>query len=142
MLKIKSFILALLISAFALFTACDDDDKPEEEPASGDKFIVYDATAGANRAVEYQYINPSLTYTNGTFTGDGSTTTITIDSGRAVNDVMVSQNGFLLVPTERFIAFFIFTNRQGLRLLVYFAPPLISPLCCFNLFLRFVVIPQ
>ena len=71
-----------------------------EEPASGDKFIVYDATAGANRAVEYQYINPTLTYTNGTFTGDGSTTTITIDSGRAVNDVMVSQNGFLLVPTD------------------------------------------
>src|SRR5210317_2053923 len=71
-----------------------------EEPASGDKFIVYDATAGANRAVEYQYINPTLTYTNGTFTGDGSTTTITIDSGRAVDDVMVSQNGFLLVPTD------------------------------------------
>jgi hypothetical protein len=71
-----------------------------EEPASGDKFIVYDATAGANRAVEYQYINPSLTYTNGTFTGDGSTTAFTIDSGRAVNDVMVSQNGFLLVPTD------------------------------------------
>ena len=71
-----------------------------EEPASGDKFIIYDATAGANRAVEYQYINPTLTYTNGTFTGDGSTTTITIDSGRAVNDVMVSQNGFVLVPTD------------------------------------------
>jgi hypothetical protein len=71
-----------------------------EEPASGDKFIVFDVTAGANRAVEYQYINPTLTYTNGTFTGDGSTTTITIDSGRAVNDVMVSQNGFVLVPTD------------------------------------------
>jgi len=71
-----------------------------EEPASGDKFIVYDATAGANRAVEYQYINPSLTYTNGTFTGDGSTTTITIDSGRSVNDVMVSVNGFIFVPTD------------------------------------------
>ena len=71
-----------------------------EEPASGDKFIVYDATAGANRAVEYQYINPSLTYTNGTFTGDGSTTTITIDSGRSVDDVMVSVNGFIFVPTD------------------------------------------
>jgi len=71
-----------------------------EQPASGDKFIIYDATAGANRAVEYQYINPSLTYTNGTFTGDGSTTTITIDSGRAVDDVLVHVNGFLLVPTD------------------------------------------
>ena len=74
-----------------------------EEPASGDKFIVYDATAGANRAVEYQYINPSLTYTNGTFTGDGSTTTITIDSGRSVDDVMVSVNGFIFVPTDDYI---------------------------------------
>src|SRR5210317_235398 len=71
-----------------------------EEPASGDKFIIYDATAGTNKAVEYQYINPTLTYTNGTFTGDGSTTTITIDSGRAVNDVMVTQNCFVLVPTD------------------------------------------
>jgi hypothetical protein len=70
-----------------------------EEPASGDKFIIYDATAGANRAVEYQYINPTLTYTNGTFTGDGSITTITIDSGRSVNDVIVTVNGFVLVPT-------------------------------------------
>ena len=71
-----------------------------EEPASGDKVLIYDADAGTNKAVEYQYINPTLTYTNGTFTGDGSTTTITIDSGRAVNDVIVSQNGFLLVPTD------------------------------------------
>ena len=71
-----------------------------EEPASGDKFIIYDATAGANRAVEYQYINPTLTYSNGTYTGDGSTAAITITSGRAVNDVIVSQNGFVLVPTD------------------------------------------
>ena len=70
-----------------------------EEPASGDKFLIYDATAGANKAVEYQYINPTLTYTNGTATGDGSTTTTTISSGRAVNDVLVSVNGFVLVPT-------------------------------------------
>jgi len=70
-----------------------------EEPASSDKFLVYDATAGANRAVEYQYINPTLTYTNGTATGDGSTTAFTINSGRSVNDVIVSVNGFIFVPT-------------------------------------------
>ena len=70
-----------------------------EEPASGDKILIYDTTAGANKAVEYQYINPTLTYTNGTATGDGSTTTITINSGRSVNDVIVSVNGFILVPT-------------------------------------------
>jgi len=71
-----------------------------EEPASGDKVLIYDASAGTNKAVEYQYINPTLTYSNGTYTGDGSTAAITITSGRSVNDVMVSQNGFVLVPTD------------------------------------------
>ena len=70
------------------------------EPASGDKILVYDASASANRAVEYQYFNPTLTYTNGTAAGDGSDTTFTINSGRSVNDVIVSQNGFILVPTD------------------------------------------
>ena len=78
----------------------DNTTALDEEPAQSDKFIIYDATAGANRAVEYQYINPTLTYTNGTATGDGSTATLTINSGRSVNDVIVSQNGFILVPTD------------------------------------------
>ena len=42
----------------------------------------------------------TLTDTNGTGTGDGSTATLTINSGRSVNDVIVSQNGFILVPTD------------------------------------------
>lgn len=70
-----------------------------EEPAAADEFIIYDATAGANRKVAYSYINPTLTHTNGTATGDGSTTAFTINSGRAVTNVLVSVNGFLLIPT-------------------------------------------
>jgi len=77
----------------------DNTTALNEQPASGDKFIVYDATAGANRAVEFQYIDPTLTYSNDTATGDGSDTTFTIDSGRSVNDVIVTVNGFVLVPT-------------------------------------------
>jgi len=66
-----------------------------------DVFLVYDDSASALRKVEKQYVATStLSYTNGTFTGDGSTTTITIDSGRAVDDVLVHVNGFLLVPTD------------------------------------------
>jgi len=38
-------------------------------------------------------------FTSGTFTGDGSSNTITINSGRAVNDVLVYVNGVCLVPT-------------------------------------------
>jgi len=65
-----------------------------------DLFLVYDNDAGALKKVEKQYVATStLTYTNGTATGDGSTVAITIDSGRAVNDVLVSVNGFILTPT-------------------------------------------
>jgi hypothetical protein len=66
-----------------------------------DVFLVYDSSASTLKKVEKQYVATStLSYTNGTFTGDGSTTTITVDSGRAVDDVLVHVNGFLLVPTD------------------------------------------
>jgi hypothetical protein len=42
----------------------------------------------------------SLTYTKGTFTGNGSATTITINSGRAVDNILVFVNGICLVPTD------------------------------------------
>ena len=42
----------------------------------------------------------SLTYSKGTFTGNGSATTITINSGRAVDNVLVFVNGICLVPTD------------------------------------------
>lgn len=70
-----------------------------ETPAQTDEFIIFDASASANRKVTFANVQPTLTYTNGTFTGDGSTATITIDSGRAVTDVLVSVNGFTFVPT-------------------------------------------
>lgn len=38
-------------------------------------------------------------FSSGSFTGNGSSTTITINSGRAVNDVLVFVNGVCLVPT-------------------------------------------
>lgn len=69
-----------------------------EEPAQADEFIIYDATAGANRKVAYSYINPTLSYTNGTATGDGSTVAFTISSGRTVEDMFVTVNGVTLVP--------------------------------------------
>ena len=47
--------------------------------------------------------SPSTTFSAAakldTFTGDGSTTTQTINSGRNVNDVLVIVNGIILVPT-------------------------------------------
>ena len=84
-----------------LDTSLDINGKTDlgTEPASADEFVNYDADAGTIKKVAYSYINPTLTYTNGTFTGDGSTTTITIDSGHTVNTVLVSVNGFTFIPT-------------------------------------------
>jgi len=69
--------------------------------ADDDVLLVYDTSATALKKIQKSNlgISVSLTYTNGTATGDGSTTTFTIDSGRAVADVLVSVNGFILQPT-------------------------------------------
>jgi len=69
--------------------------------ADDDILLVYDTSATALKKIQKSNlgISVSLTYTNGTATGDGSTTTFTIDSGRAVADVLVSVNGFILQPT-------------------------------------------
>lgn len=58
-------------------------------------------TAPANNAeISYRYLPIPGTYTSASFTGNGSSTTITIDAGRAVNDVLVVVNGLTLVPTD------------------------------------------
>ena len=51
-------------------------------------------------ALEFATVAVSLTYTKGTFTGNGSSTTITISSGRAVDNILVFVNGICLVPTD------------------------------------------
>ena len=72
-----------------------------EAAADDDELVIYDTSAGTIKKIQKSNVAvSSLTYTNGTFTGDGSTTTITIDSGRSVDDVMVSVNGFIFVPTD------------------------------------------
>lgn len=58
-------------------------------------------TAPANNAeITYRYLPLGGAYTSADFTGNGSSTTITIDSGRAVADVLVVVNGLTLVPTD------------------------------------------
>ena len=54
---------------------------------------------GAEISVRYLALTGTGTYTNDTATGDGSTTAFTIDSGRAVEDVIVTVNGVILAPT-------------------------------------------
>jgi len=57
-------------------------------------------TAPASSAeICYRYLPIVGTYTSASFTGNGSSTTITIDAGRAVDNVLVVVNGLTLVPT-------------------------------------------
>ena len=58
-------------------------------------------TAPANNAeITFRYLPLGGAYTSANFTGNGSATTITIDSGRAVADILVVVNGLTLVPTD------------------------------------------
>ena len=55
---------------------------------------------GAVTQVKTTGIQTTLTYGKATGTGDGSTTTLTINSGRTVDDVIVDVNGIILTPTD------------------------------------------
>ena len=73
----------------------------ETTVADGDTIVMFDASASALRKITKANFSPaiSLTYTADTATGDGSTTVFTINSGRAVADILVIVNGVVLVPT-------------------------------------------
>jgi hypothetical protein len=60
-------------------------------------FVTAPASS-AEIVVRYLPLNNNGIYTNDTATGDNSTTAFTIDSGRTVEDVIVTVNGVTLVP--------------------------------------------
>ena len=73
----------------------------EATVADDDLILIFDTSASALRKMTKANFAPAvtLTYSSGTATGDGSTTGFTINSGRAVADVLVMVNGVTLVPT-------------------------------------------
>ena len=71
----------------------------ETTSADDDVILMFDTSASALRKVTKTNFSPALTYTAGSATGDGSTTVFTINSGRAVADILVIVNGVILVPT-------------------------------------------
>ena len=73
----------------------------ETSVANDDLILIYDTSAAALRKMTKANFAPavSLTYNNRTGTGDGSTTTFTVTSGTTVNDVIVTINGVVQVPT-------------------------------------------
>ena len=68
-------------------------------PANDDLFLIYDTSATSLKKLQKSYLNPTLSYSSGTATGNGSTTAFTISSGRTVEDILVFVNGFQLTPT-------------------------------------------
>ena len=71
-----------------------------EQANDADVLLIYDTSAGQVKKIQKSNIATTLTYTAGTATGDGSTVAFTINSGRAVADVLVFVNGICLVPTD------------------------------------------
>jgi hypothetical protein len=73
----------------------------ETSVADGDQILVYDVSASALRKMTKANFSPTvnLTYVTRTATGDGSTATVTVTSGTAVDNVIVYVNGLVQQPT-------------------------------------------
>jgi len=61
--------------------------------------LTFTTAPATSAEICYRYLPLGGAYTSANFTGNGSATTITIDAGRAVADVLVVVNGLTLVPT-------------------------------------------
>ena len=70
-----------------------------EQAANDDVLLIYDTSTSQVKKIQKSNIATTLTYSAGSATGDGSTVAFTINSGRAVADVLVIVNGVTLVPT-------------------------------------------
>ena len=73
----------------------------ETSVADGDQILVYDVSASALRKMTKANFSPTVTlsYVTRTATGDGSTATVTVTSGTAVDNVIVYVNGLVQQPT-------------------------------------------
>ena len=71
-----------------------------EAAAVDDYLLIYDTSASEIKKIQRSNVGATLNYSKGTFIGDGSTVAITINSGRAVDNVLVFVNGICLTPTD------------------------------------------
>ena len=67
--------------------------------ADDDVLLIVDTSAGTLKKIQKSNIATTRTHSVGSETGDGSTVAFTINSGRAVANVLVIVNGVVLVPT-------------------------------------------
>ena len=74
----------------------DLSDVAGTNPTNG-QILIFNSTSGR---YEPGANSATLTYSSASFTGDGSTVNFTINSGRAVNNILVFVNGLCLMPTD------------------------------------------
>ena len=67
--------------------------------ADDDVFLVFDTSASVLKKIQKSNIATTLSYVTRNYTGDGSTSTFTVTSGTAVDNVIVTENGVVQVPT-------------------------------------------
>ena len=73
----------------------DLSDVAATSPTNG-QILIFNSTSGR---YEPGANSATLTYSSAAFTGDGSTVNFTINSGRAVDNILVFVNGICLMPT-------------------------------------------
>jgi len=70
-----------------------------ETAADDDVLLIYDTSESQLKKIQKSNIATTLTYNTRTGTGDGVTTDFTVTNGVTVDDVLVTENGILQVPT-------------------------------------------
>ena len=70
-----------------------------EQAADDDLLLIYDTSTTSLKKIQKSNIATTLSYNTRTATGDGVTTDFTVTSGATVDDVLVTENGILQVPT-------------------------------------------
>ena len=71
----------------------------ETSIADDDLVLIFDTSASALRKMTKANFSPALSYNTRNYTGNGSTSTFTVTSGTAVDNVIVTENGVVQVPT-------------------------------------------
>jgi hypothetical protein len=70
-----------------------------EVAADDDVLLIFDTSTSTVKKIQKSNIATTLSYVTRNYTGDGSTSTFTVTSGTAVDNVIVTENGVVQVPT-------------------------------------------
>ena len=70
-----------------------------EVAADDDVLLILDTSTNTIKKIQKSNIATTLSYVTRNYTGDGSTSTFTVTSGTADDNVIVTENGVVQVPT-------------------------------------------